>query len=508
MKYILVIYLLVINLLFSSCSRDGGSTNHSVLNSAPIADAGTTQSVKTQNVVQLNGSNSSDADSDTLTYKWSIQSKPENSTTTLSTTNSSHPTFRADVDGSYVIKLIVNDGTVDSSPTTVTIKATTSNSAPIADAGNKIQYTSHDVTMELDGSKSSDADNNPLTYSWYIKSKPTDSNATLSDTTQIDPTFYVDKNGTYLIELTVNDGTVDSEAVTITLHTQLTNDALRDLLSKYKTDSENTRLSKTIINADTSEVTDMYELLKSDTTFNLNIANWDTTHVENMSAMFENATTFNQDISRWNVFNVTNHSNFDLNTSQDWTSGKKPYFDTILSSETGKIWLDKNLGASQKCSENNDSSCYGDYYQWGRKNDGHQLYTSSTTETQAQDPLNAGHSDFIITPSTDDWVYIGKDDAGEIRESNWNPCPEGFRVPTIEELNNEKLADGNSRFNELKFASAGFRDGFDGELYDQDNYTYVWSSNATASIPYSWSINLSTNDSYRDQGYSVRCIKK
>jgi len=35
---------------------------------------------------------------------------------------------------------------------------------------------------------------------------------------------------------------------------------------------------------------------------------------------------------------------------------------TVTSPDTGKIWLDRNLGASQVCTSSTDSSCYGNLY--------------------------------------------------------------------------------------------------------------------------------------------------
>ena len=40
--------------------------------------------------------------------------------------------FVADLDGLYVVQLIVNDGVVDSAPDTATVSATTGNEAPTA----------------------------------------------------------------------------------------------------------------------------------------------------------------------------------------------------------------------------------------------------------------------------------------------------------------------------------------------------------------------------------------
>ncbi|NQU63300.1 MAG: hypothetical protein HQ517_03305, partial [SAR324 cluster bacterium] len=93
-------------------------------NSAPVANAGTDQNVSTGSTVTLNGSSSSDADKgDTLTYSWSITSKPSLSFASLSNSTSVNPTFTADVDGTYVISLVVNDGTVNSVADTVSVVA-------------------------------------------------------------------------------------------------------------------------------------------------------------------------------------------------------------------------------------------------------------------------------------------------------------------------------------------------------------------------------------------------
>ncbi|MDP2166861.1 MAG: PKD domain-containing protein, partial [Thermodesulfovibrionales bacterium] len=71
-------------------------------NSAPVANAGLDQNVVTGSVVTLDGSGSSDANGDTLTYKWTITSKPSGSAAVLSSSTVAKPTFTADKDGSYV----------------------------------------------------------------------------------------------------------------------------------------------------------------------------------------------------------------------------------------------------------------------------------------------------------------------------------------------------------------------------------------------------------------------
>lgn len=92
-------------------------------NTTPVADAGSPQAVMVGDTVVLDGSGSNDVDEDTLTYRWSFESLPVDSFTELDTTDPVHPGFVTDEAGTYVVRLIVNDSTVDSAPDTVEITA-------------------------------------------------------------------------------------------------------------------------------------------------------------------------------------------------------------------------------------------------------------------------------------------------------------------------------------------------------------------------------------------------
>ena len=100
-------------------------------NSAPVADAGPDQNVATGSLVTLDGSASSDADSDPLSYSWSLTSVPVGSTAVLSDATASAPTFTADLAGDYVVQLIVNDGTLDSAADSVVISASSATWSPV-----------------------------------------------------------------------------------------------------------------------------------------------------------------------------------------------------------------------------------------------------------------------------------------------------------------------------------------------------------------------------------------
>jgi hypothetical protein len=185
-------------------------------NAAPVANAGTAQSVVTGNSVTLDGSASSDANGDALTYNWSLTSKPTGSTASLSSAISARPTFTADVAGTYVASLSVNDGQVSSNPATVSITVSRANAAPVANAGTAQSVVAGN-SVTLDGSASSDANGDALTYSWSLTSKPTGSTAALSSSTSARPTFTADVAGTYVVSLSVNDGQFSSNPATVSV---------------------------------------------------------------------------------------------------------------------------------------------------------------------------------------------------------------------------------------------------------------------------------------------------
>jgi hypothetical protein len=184
-----------------------------VANRPPVANAGPDKTVFVRDTVVLDGSGSTDADSNPLTYKWSL-AVPQGSTATLSNPGAVTPSFTADRPGQYVAQLVVNDGTVDSSPDTVTI--TTGNSPPVANAGPD-QTASFGDTVNLNGTGSTDVDEDILSYSWAIISMPSGSTAVLSDPASATLNFVADLEGEYIAQLIVNDGAVDSSPDTITV---------------------------------------------------------------------------------------------------------------------------------------------------------------------------------------------------------------------------------------------------------------------------------------------------
>lgn len=91
---------------------------------APTSNAGPDQNVVVGNVVNLDGSGSSDHNNLSLAFSWILQTKPTGSVAALLSPSSSSPSFLADLVGTYIATLVVNNGVSSSRASTVTVTAT------------------------------------------------------------------------------------------------------------------------------------------------------------------------------------------------------------------------------------------------------------------------------------------------------------------------------------------------------------------------------------------------
>ena len=100
-------------------------------NDKPVADAGEAAvTVTPGEMVFLEGANSYDPEGLDLTFTWNIDSLPEGSTAALNDPSDSAPSFVADLEGLYMVSLVVNDGAQDSDAAWVEVTATLEETDP------------------------------------------------------------------------------------------------------------------------------------------------------------------------------------------------------------------------------------------------------------------------------------------------------------------------------------------------------------------------------------------
>jgi uncharacterized protein (TIGR02145 family) len=200
-------------------------------------------------------------------------------------------------------------------------------------------------------------------------------------------------------------------------------------------------------------------------------------------------------------------------------------------SETGRVWMDRNLGASRAATSSTDHFGYGSLFQWGRAADGHEVifWTNSTSGTVRNAPITTQtandfptHSNFIALLNQNNWRTTNNDLLWQGIYGINNPCPSGFRLPTQAEFQAEidtwtanygastaSVAASSS----LKLPVPGQRsNGTAAGLGVNGIQGYYWTSTVGASN-FAMRLNIQSGTSAaigsspKSFGFSVRCIK-
>jgi len=187
----------------------------------------------------------------------------------------------------------------------------------------------------------------------------------------------------------------------------------------------------------------------------------------------------------------------------------------VTNPTTGRIWMDRNLGATQVATSSTDANAYGDLYQWGRRADGHQCRTSPTTATLSSVDQPA-HGSFITSNNIPlDWRSPQNANLWQGVNGVNNPCPSGYRIPTETEMNAERLSwsQNNSAgafASPLKWTMAGQRHYTVGNIGAVGMSGHYWSSTVSGLDSRHLIFTSTAANMYayeRALGFTVRCIK-
>lgn len=206
----------------------------------------------------------------------------------------------------------------------------------------------------------------------------------------------------------------------------------------------------------------------------------------------------------------------------------------------GVVWAPVNCGYKAETADSKGFP-YGKLYQWGRKyGQGYSLeYDESTPIIKSGTvSLSVGQSKdnegnfYKLYDNPGDWLTYKNDNLwnggteDNPLKTEYDPCPEGWRVPTCKELS--ALAAHSSSLitlsaqrgyffsgsmtytdNAIKvfFPAAGCRYGFNGGVVDRNSRYYYWTSKPGGKTATSFQLGEMHDGSRRASGYSVRCVQ-
>lgn len=206
---------------------------------------------------------------------------------------------------------------------------------------------------------------------------------------------------------------------------------------------------------------------------------------------------------------------------------------TSVRTNDGNIWLQQDLGSSRVATSWTDKAGYGDLFQWGRWDDGHQVrqpLNSSRKQAQPNNPtgLNPIKNPFLYDGIYEWWILGTPNDqwsaatASAVTANNGcDPCKAlgtGWHLPSLGEwqdiLKKEGITDASSGFNSnLKIPMSGVRDAMDLMIKGEKLTGFYWTSSPVpgstgkamiAAIAVDGT-RMGTYD--RGNGLTLRCLK-
>jgi uncharacterized protein (TIGR02145 family) len=233
-------------------------------------------------------------------------------------------------------------------------------------------------------------------------------------------------------------------------------------------------------------------------------------------------------------------------TLQIYQAREGDYLDEYGVNHGQGVKIGETVWAPVNCGYHKDNFKYGKLYQWGRKY-GQGYYTSYDESELIEGPISIvngqqkKYSNVFFTSTSEydyDWLYPQDNQLwnsgteSDPIKTEYDPCPDGWRVPTYAELKeimnnysswtsennqNGRWFSGSESYSQFVpqvfFSAAGYRYGGDGDAYYRGDGGLYWSSkpdNIHASRLYITSSNVSMDYYYycRANAYSVRCVQE
>lgn len=208
-------------------------------------------------------------------------------------------------------------------------------------------------------------------------------------------------------------------------------------------------------------------------------------------------------------------------------NGKTVVYPTVRGKD-GNVWIQKNLGANYVATSLTDADGYGDVFQWGRWDDGHQLRNAATSATapSPNNPAGLGNGTNLFYTTSPAWwntraltdTWDASTPAGANDSTGCDPCKQlgaDWHLPSVADWQSVISAESITTpalgaSSNLKLPATGVRNSSGG--YDfVGTRGYYWSNEPSSTggkyVYISSFIVNPTAGGLRAQGAAVRCLK-
>ncbi len=435
-------------------------------NNPPVADfTFSPLSPKTGDAVSFT-SKASDPDGDAITHAWDFNSDGIIDSTLTA------PTYTYNAEGTYNAKLNVTDSKGASSSTIksiTVIKTPTTNNPPVADFTFSPATPSVNEQVQFDGSPSSDADNDALSYSWIFESGKTSN--------EVKPKYAFTKDGSYDVNLTVaetNTADKKSNSIVKRVTVRRIDVANTNPIADFSFSPANPKVGDTVSFISTSKDNDAGDYIRE--------YNWDTngdggtdSTISTASMIFTTAGTYNARLTVVDSRGASNSVVKQVVVSS--YQNNPPIADFSFSPANPKVGDTVSFIST---SRDNDPADYIIHFSWDLNNDGIQdanlptaSYTYSSagtfnaklTVTDSHGAINSVVRQVVVssgTPSPNnppvaDFTYIPANPASgqEVTFTSTSTDTDGDSVSVKWDLNNDGVIDSTSNIVKYTFSAQG-----------------------------------------------------
>lgn len=190
-----------------------------------------------------------------------------------------------------------------------------------------------------------------------------------------------------------------------------------------------------------------------------------------------------------------------------------PYYSALK--KGGYWWAPVNCGAKRIPTSGSDTYGQGNLYQWGRKDETNLGSNTSSGPISNSTPNN----NVFYLKSDGPWDWLAPQNSslwnGTSKGSN-DPCPAGWRVPTISELGTFNSGSTSNQLvkiycesncPQLIFPVFGYRSRTNGTMVET-NIAFSYSSSTSGERSYDYKIGNDKEVTARANAYPIRCIKQ